>query len=186
MTYLRRFFSVHADTPVSYSANDRFAVAHGCQDMVGNAKVPEIVLVEQSRSDPYETQTLTITGTPTGGTFTITYAGQTTAAIAYNATAATVQAALVALSNIGAGNVVCTGGVLPGTAVVISFAGGALAGTAPALATTTGSLTGGTTPAAAIAVTLTLTSRKFTYITCDHTNVYLSADGAGTVTVVTA
>jgi len=186
MTYLRRFFSVSADTPGGYTANDRFAVAHGCQDMVGNAKVPDVVFIEQSRDDPYETQTLTITGTPTGGTFTITYAGQTTAPIAYNASAATVQTALAALSNIGAGNVACTGGALPGAAVVIDFSGGALAGTAPALATTTSALTGGTTPAVAIAVSLTLTSRKFTYITSDDTNVYLSADGAGTVTVVTA
>ena len=37
----------------------------------------------------------------TGGTFTLTWNGQTTAAIAYNATAATVAAALKALSNIG-------------------------------------------------------------------------------------
>lgn len=39
------------------------------------------------------------------GTFTLTYAGQTTAPIAYNASAATVDAALEALSNIGAGDV---------------------------------------------------------------------------------
>ena len=39
-----------------------------------------------------EVQTVTITGGPTGGTFTLTWGGQTTAAIAYNATAATVQA----------------------------------------------------------------------------------------------
>jgi RHS repeat-associated protein len=40
-----------------------------------------------------------------GGTFTLTYSGQTTGNIAYNASAATVQAALEALSNIGTGNV---------------------------------------------------------------------------------
>src|SRR3954465_8763162 len=47
-----------------------------------------------------EVQTITVTGTPTGGTFTLTYSTQTTAAIAYNATAAAVQTALEALSNI--------------------------------------------------------------------------------------
>jgi hypothetical protein len=47
----------------------------------------------------------------TGGTFTITWNGQTTAVIAYNAVAATVQAALEALSNINVGDVVVTGGV---------------------------------------------------------------------------
>lgn len=46
---------------------------------------------------------------PTGGTFTLTYQGLTTAAIAYNATPATVQAALEALSTVGAGNVAVSG-----------------------------------------------------------------------------
>src|SRR5687767_1380308 len=39
----------------------------------------------------------------TGGTWTATYSGQTTAAIAYNATPAQVQAALEALSNVAPG-----------------------------------------------------------------------------------
>lgn len=101
---------------------------------------------------PSEIQTLTITGIPTGGTFTITFAGQTTTAIPYNAVATAVGAALIALSNIGPGDVVCTGGPLPGTPVVITF-GGAYAGTDVALMTTTSSLTGGTTPAATITTT---------------------------------
>jgi hypothetical protein len=43
------------------------------------------------------------------GTFTLSYAGQTTSAIAYNASTSTVQTALQALSTIGAGNVTVTG-----------------------------------------------------------------------------
>ncbi len=46
----------------------------------------------------------------TGGTFKLTYSGQQTASIKYNATAAEVQAALVALSNLDTGDVVVTGG----------------------------------------------------------------------------
>lgn len=46
---------------------------------------------------------------PTSGTFTLTFGGQTTAALAYGATAAQVQAALIALSTIGASDVVVTG-----------------------------------------------------------------------------
>lgn len=42
---------------------------------------------------------------PTAGTFTLTYSGQTTAGIAFDATPAQVQAALEALSTVGAGNV---------------------------------------------------------------------------------
>ena len=50
-----------------------------------------------------EVQSITIDAT--GGTFTITFSGQTTAALAFNASAAVVLAALEALSTIGAGNV---------------------------------------------------------------------------------
>jgi hypothetical protein len=42
------------------------------------------------------------------GTFTLTYNGQTTTGIAWNASAATVQSALEALSNIGVGDVAVT------------------------------------------------------------------------------
>lgn len=100
-----------------------------------------------------EVQTLTITGTPTGGTFTLTFDGQTTGTIAFDADAATVQAALIALSNIGTGDVSCGGGALPGTPVTITFQG-RFAGRAMPLITADGAgLTGGTTPAAAVALT---------------------------------
>lgn len=56
-----------------------------------------------------EVQVIAISGTPIGGEFQLTYAGQTTAVIAYNASAATVQAALEALSNIAPGDIVVTG-----------------------------------------------------------------------------
>ncbi|MBS0328212.1 MAG: hypothetical protein JSR30_00035 [Proteobacteria bacterium] len=48
-------------------------------------------------------------GYPTGGTFTLKFGADTTAPIAYNASAATVQAALEALTSIGAGNVSVVG-----------------------------------------------------------------------------
>jgi len=99
-----------------------------------------------------EVQTLTITGTPTGGTFILQYDGEYTSAIAYNATAADVQAALEALPSIGTGGVTGGGGGLPGTAVTITFAG-SLAGLAQPLITVVASLTGGTNPAAAVART---------------------------------
>lgn len=103
-------------------------------------------------------QTLTITGTPTGGSFTLTYKGQTTAAIQYNAAASAVQTALVALSTIGAGNVTCSGGPLPGSAVTIAFTG-ALANDTTLL-THTDSFTGGTSPAAS----LTATTLPYSYV----------------------
>jgi hypothetical protein len=99
-----------------------------------------------------EVQTITITGTPTGGTFTVTFGGQTTAAIAYNATAATVQAALQAMTSIGANNVTVTGGPGPGTPWVVTFRN-ALGSTNVAQMTTTDSLTGGASPASAVTTT---------------------------------
>jgi hypothetical protein len=64
-------------------------------------------------------KTATITGTPTGGTFTLTFAGQTTSGIAYNAAAAAVQTALAALSTVGVGNVTVSGSA--GGPYTISF-----------------------------------------------------------------
>lgn len=91
-----------------------------------------------------EVQSLVATSA-SSGTFTLSFRGQTTAGIAYNATAADVQTALVALSTIGTGGVVCTGGALPGTPVVITFSGTALAGyDQPAITADNTSLVGGT------------------------------------------
>lgn len=99
-----------------------------------------------------ERQTLTITGTPTGGDFTITAFGETTDDIAYNASAADVLAALLALNAFEPGDLATGGGPLPGSAVTIDFLG-YYAGQNVALMTTTDSLTGGTAPASAIAET---------------------------------
>lgn len=56
-----------------------------------------------------EVQTATITGTPTGGTYMLSFLGVSSIAIAYNAAAATVQSALEGISTIGAGNVTVSG-----------------------------------------------------------------------------
>lgn len=97
-----------------------------------------------------EVQSVSITGGPTGGTYTLTYDGQTTAGIAYNATATQVRNALTALSSVGSGNVSCSGGPHPDSAVTVTFTG-ALAGTDVAQMTASGSgLTGGTTPAVSV------------------------------------
>ncbi len=100
-----------------------------------------------------EVQTVTITGTPTGGTFTLTYDGQTTTAIAYNATAATVEAALAALPNLDDVDVTVTGGPGPGTAYVVTFDGSDSTGVNVPQMTSTGSFTGGTSPAISVATT---------------------------------
>lgn len=97
-----------------------------------------------------EIQQIAITGAPTGGTFTLTWDGQTTAAIAYNATAADVQTALEALSNIDAGDVVAAGGALPATPVTVTFQGQYAGSNVAAMTADDAGLTGGSTPEVAI------------------------------------
>jgi len=105
-------------------------------------------VVVQAQYD--ETQQVAITGAPTGGTFTLTFGGQTTATINWNDTQATVQTRLQALSSIGAGNALVTGGPGPATPYVVEFAG-TMAKTAQALITLTNNLlTGGASPSVAI------------------------------------
>ncbi len=104
-----------------------------------------------------DVQTLT-QASATGGTFTLTFLGggvnQTTPPLAYNATAAAVQAALQALSNIGAGNVTCSGGAL-GTAGVVCTFGGTMANQPqPLMIVNNGGLTGSGAAVTAVHTTL--------------------------------
>jgi hypothetical protein len=99
-----------------------------------------------------DVQTVSISGTPTGGFFPLTFKGQTTV-VAYNATSGAIQTALQALSTIGASNVTCSGGPLPGTPVVCTFAGGLATGLQPLMTTYSGQLTGGVSPTASVAHT---------------------------------
>lgn len=100
-----------------------------------------------------EVQTVTITGTPTGGSFTLTWPGiGTTAPIAYNAVNSAVQTALLALGGVETGDVVVTGGPGPGTPYVLTFGGG-WANKDVLQLTATGAFTGGTNPAVAVTTT---------------------------------
>lgn len=94
-------------------------------------------------------QTLTITGTPTGGTFKLRFKGAVTATINHNANAAAIDSALEALATIGTGNVAVTGS----GPFTVTF-GGDLAGELmPLLELDTNSLTGGSSPDVTIAHT---------------------------------
>jgi RHS repeat-associated protein len=96
-------------------------------------------------------QQVTLTGNPTGGTFTLSFGVQTTSAIAYNASASSVQSALQALSSIGSGNVLVANPT--GSAWIVRFAG-SLAGAPQAAITGNGSgLTGGMSPSVSVTMT---------------------------------
>ena len=102
-----------------------------------------------------DVQTLSLTGGPTAGTFTLTFQAQTTAPVPWKATSAQVQAALSDLIAVGKGNVVCTGGPLPGANVVITFAGQLAPGPQPLITGTAAGLIGPVSPAVAVAHTTT-------------------------------
>lgn len=105
-----------------------------------------------------EVQTLTIGGTPEGGTFKIAFGGWTTGAITWSATEATllanIDAALEALPNIGTGGVATAAGSLTdGIGTITLTFGGNLARQAVALMTIADNSLTGTAPTLAIAET---------------------------------
>ena len=122
---------------------------------LGSQSVVKLV-AETDASDPLvgvdEKQRITITGTPTGGDFTLSFTSgattQTTGAIAFDAAHGAVQSALQALSLIDA--VTTSGGAFPGAYVDVEFTGSGVDETDQTLMTVASSLTGGTTPAIAI------------------------------------
>lgn len=140
-----------------------------CTSLTTSFKAFETLLASTN-----EVQTFTITGTPTGGTFTLTYNGQTTGNIAYNASAATVELALEALTNIGTDNVVCGGGALPGAAVTITFQNALGSQDVPMLTANIAGLTGGT-PAYTVVETTRGNSTSATFRTPSNMpdNIYL-------------
>ena len=112
----------------------------------GNVSIECEAFTDEGYTDGTEAdavQDIDITGTPTGGTFTLSFGTETTSAIAFDANAAAVTTALEALNNIGTGNIVVTG---TNPNFVATF-GGTLANTkVPVLTADGAALTGGTTP----------------------------------------
>lgn len=82
---------------------------------VTNINDPNVTYVEDVdyvinyNSSVNEVQTVTVTGTGLGGSFTLTFRDETTGTIAYNATTGALQTALEALSNIETGEATVTG-----------------------------------------------------------------------------
>jgi len=97
-----------------------------------------------------EIQTISVDGTPTGGTYYLEFSGSRTIDLAYNANATTIKNALVQLSSIGKDssgndNVACSGGALPGTPVTVTFQNDLAAQRVPLITAFSSELTGGGT-----------------------------------------
>jgi hypothetical protein len=132
-----------------------------------------------------ERQTIAITGSvaPTGGTFTLTYAGQTTAAIAFNATGAAIVTALNLISTLTPNQVsLVSGGPINTTPVVIEFVNASALTDATLMTGNAAALTGGT--GNAISVTETRKGGTSTDVVANalfpgHFDVYLDTTWAG-------
>lgn len=92
-------------------------------------------------------QVVTLVGTPTGGTFTISYGGNTTTPLAYNAAAGTIQTAVRLLPGLGAATVT---GTAPGP---FTFTLNVVGGASGPLSVNQTALTGGTAAASQATIT---------------------------------
>lgn len=118
-------------------------------------------------------QTITVTGTPTGGTFTIGVTPYTTNApstivLAYNETVALAQPLFDAVY--GAGNTKVTGTTLPGGSLIVTFIGALAAQPVAAITQVANALTGGATPNYAITQTTTGAANIGTFGAYAHGN----------------
>ncbi len=141
-------------------ANNAAAIAGGSVRRVAGFDVFESQFIpSQVVGTPANNiQTVTIAGGATGGTFTLTYGAQTTTAIPFNSTAPVVEAALQALSSLGAGLARVSG---PATGV---YTVEILAAVPTAITGSAAGLTGGTptlTPGVAAAGTTATNNLAF-------------------------
>lgn len=109
------------------------------QARAGQKKYIRFEAVSGQLVDNYST--LSTTGSPTSGSATFTYKGQS-CAITYNSTNTAAQTAILGLSTVGTGNAVVTGGPWPSTPLKVTMTG-ALANDSTLPTLTTGTLTPG-------------------------------------------
>ena len=102
--------STYAIGFIGAKANTNVAELVANFDLLTSATSPTVATMREGKASVDEVQEVVVSGS--GGTFTLTFSGQTTAVIAFGATAATVETDLELLSNIT--NVTVTG---TGTAV---------------------------------------------------------------------
>lgn len=138
-----------AHVPINLAAGasvtvDLTAVAGGLFAEVDYSNIKGLIISNDNAEQ--EVDTVTITGSPDGGTFTITVAGQTTSALVYNAASSAVQTAVRALSTVGGTLATVTGDAGGPYTIIFDTLLGAM--TVSASGT---SLTGGSTPAATAA-----------------------------------
>lgn len=121
-------------------------------------------------------------GVVTGGTFTLTVTSVESGDIDFDATAGEVQTALEAISTVGVGNVVCTGGPLPSTAVVVTFINDLAQTSVTMTADDTNILGGGNVTSTATASGAAPTTIGLVPVSSPQVLVYLATTQAGLAT----
>ena len=110
-----------------------------------------------------EVQTVTVSGTPTGGSYKLSLDGEETASIAFDAAASAVQSALEALANVGVGGVAVTGSA--GGPYTVTFQNQNAGDNVSLLVISTNALTGGTAPTvAAVEATAGVNKRRVGFV----------------------
>jgi hypothetical protein len=122
--------------------DDTGALVHDENDAVPMAFKRAIKVTFGAGGAEKASYTLTITGSPTGGTFTVTIDGETTDAIAYNASNADIAKEINELPGVSGAKV--TGSAFPGNVKTVVLL-------ERAVISATGSFTGGSSPAIAAA-----------------------------------
>lgn len=134
-TIAATFLDASAVAAASYASRYIPAVLEG--------HLHKLTVVVASLSGDNEVQTVAIDNASTGGTFTLTLDGQTTAAIAFNAIASAVKSALELLSTVD--TVTVTGGAGPANDWIVEFTGTSAGTNVNAMVGDGALLTGGTT-----------------------------------------
>jgi hypothetical protein len=114
----------------------------------------------------------TISVTATAGTMILSFDGQSTAAVEHDVSNADLQTALIALSNLAAGDVVVTG--TPGATYTLTFGSAYLNKTPPLIQINTDSLTGGS---ATVALTTACEGDYYTHV-CTLANRWFTGYGS--------
>lgn len=135
-------FSAHVDTDPNAAINFMVEADSVGMAYLTNMRTGQTIYIRvQALGDVIDNTQQIALGTPSAGNFTLTYKGQTTGNITYNAASSAVQTALQGLSTIGAGNATVSGSA--GGPYTVTFAS-ALATDTTALTGNGAGLTGGT------------------------------------------
>jgi hypothetical protein len=141
-----RSFTATAPATAAF-ARIALALRPSASNVTGNAYCTSWSIDQAVRTKPSM-----VYGAPTGGSFTVNVDGAL-ATIQWNSSAASAQTALQALTTVGAGNLLVTGGALPATPLTCTWAAPYAGTYKNILVAGVNSLTGGTAPAPAYAHT---------------------------------